>query len=132
MSRNGFRGIKKYSATIGKLTADNVRRVVTKAFETLIRTSPVDTGRFQPNWMGSVGSPDTRTNEETHKVTTGSAPTGAEIAHLAPALRIRLGQHIYISNNLDYAQALENGHSKQAPLGVLHKSAREVESRLRR
>jgi len=37
--------------------------------------------------------------------------------HITP--NITLGKRVFISNNLPYAQAIEDGHSKQAPAGMV-------------
>lgn len=79
----------------------------------VVRRSPVDTGRFRGNNLVSEGSPDYSTTPETDKSGGRTLQQGwAVIAKSKPY------SVIYIQNNLSYAEALENGHSKQAAAGI--------------
>lgn len=70
-------------------------------------------GTFKANWNGSFGQIDYSTTDETD-------PTG-EVSF------VRIGSRIpddptgvyWITNSLPYAEALENGHSDQAPAGMV-------------
>jgi hypothetical protein len=79
----------------------------------IVQRSPVDTGRFRANNQVSIGSAD---YSELSAVDISGAATiqqgSAVIAQGRPY------SVIYIQNNLSYAEALENGHSQQAPAGV--------------
>lgn len=89
-------------------------KIAMEALNRVVMKSPVDTGRFRANWTVAVGRQDLSTTEATDK-------SGA--ATIAAGSQIILGQKgpavIWLSNNLPYAQALENGHSKQAPMGMV-------------
>lgn len=65
------------------------------------RKTPVDTGRLRGNWMLGVNSPN------------------------AEGLSIKLGDVVYITNNLPYARRIEYGYSKQAPEGMLRRTIAE-------
>lgn len=132
MSSLGFKGIEKYVVHIRKISVRELRKVIMTAFRTIVTTSPVDTGRFRLNWNTAIGFVDTRTTEATQSTRLGAPPTGKELENASKGMKAKLGQTVYISNDLDYADRLENGYSKQAPSGVLHRSVREVESRLKR
>lgn len=41
---------------------------------------------------------------------------------------ITLGERVFISNNLPYAEAIEDGHSKQAPMGMVKVTIAEFDS----
>ena len=112
---------------IRKIALDLLRKVTMK--------SPVDTGRFRANWMVGIGAADESTiDEPTSKrgkikykndaVSRGSRVLGGyrDIAQGA----------VHISNNLPYASPLENGHSGQAPLGILGISVEEINAALKR
>lgn len=103
-------------------------------YSSIVRKTPVDTGRARANWNISAGSPDTSTTENTRKT---------------PQPKSRMpevhgDESIYISNNLPYIETLEyggypkdvkkgtynkkngtyevrsvNGYSKQAPEGMV-------------
>lgn len=101
-----FRFTEKTKAAPSKI----VRFVAFFAFERVLLRSPVDTGRFRASWRLSADKPDLTVAT----VADGSEPTSTQaIAGIAPGTH-----HIFITNNLPYAIALENGHSRQAPSGV--------------
>ena len=94
-------------------------------YSSIVKKTPVDTGRARGNWNVSVGSPDTSITENTQpKFKSAESlpnPNGDE--------------SMFISNNLDYIEKLEyggypnppkggkgktvNGFSKQAPNGMV-------------
>ena len=92
----------------------SLREVVIELGNSLIRMSPVDTGRFRGNWQFSVDTPAGGT-------LTDLDPTGTETsARLAgDSILFKAGETAYIVNNLPYAIPLEYGHSDQAPGGMV-------------
>jgi hypothetical protein len=109
---------------------DQLKKVTLAAFAGVVKRSPVDTGRFRGNWNGAKETPDLSTVDAGQNTQQGGAITQRESANLTPALQAKIGEDVYITNNLDYAQRLENGWSAQAPGGVLHITAREIQSKL--
>lgn len=73
-------------------------------------------GRFKNNWYVGLDSQPTETND-----TPDASGQGSNTRGLAVLEVFRVGQvnSIYFTNNLPYAQALENGHSNQAPGGMV-------------
>ncbi|HCK7131167.1 TPA: hypothetical protein N0X16_004056 [Enterobacter hormaechei] len=73
-------------------------------------------GRFKNNWYVGLDSQPTETND-----TLDASGQGSNTRGLAVLEVFRVGQvnSIYFTNNLPYAQALENGHSNQAPGGMV-------------
>lgn len=69
-------------------------------------------GRFKNNWYVGLDSQPTETNDIPDASGQGSNSRGLAVLEV-----FRVGQvnSIYFTNNLPYAQALENGHSNQAP-----------------
>lgn len=115
---------KKALAVQQKIALDALRLVVKK--------SPVDTGRFRGEWQLSL----TRTTKLTNRLDKrrrGTNPNGdvvaQEAANIASADPYGV---IWLTNALPYAEALENGHSKQAPQGVLALSLTELRARIAR
>lgn len=90
------------------------REVVIELGTSVIRLSPVDTGRFKGNWHLSIDNIESVTFDEVD-------PTGQDaIASLiASASDLTAGQAAYILNNLPYAIPLEYGHSAKAPDGMV-------------
>lgn len=73
-------------------------------------------GRFKNNWYVGLDSQPTDTNDIPDASGQGSNSRGLAVLEV-----FRVGQvnSIYFTNNLPYAQALENGHSNQAPGGMV-------------
>jgi hypothetical protein len=91
-----------------------VRKIAFDMFRRVVIKSPVDTGRFKSNWQVAIGSIPAGTLELNDK--TGAA-TISQVT--AATLGFKAGEVIYLVNNLAYARALEYGHSKQAPAGMV-------------
>lgn len=73
-------------------------------------------GRFKNNWYVGFDSQPTESNDTPDASGQGSNSRGLAVLEV-----FRVGQvsSIYFTNNLPYAQALENGHSGQAPGGMV-------------
>ena len=73
-------------------------------------------GRFKNNWYVGLDSQPTETNDIPDASGQGSNSRGLAVLEV-----FRVGQvnSIYFTNNLPYAQALENGQSNQAPGGMV-------------
>lgn len=84
----------------------------------LVNGSPVDTGRFKGNWQVTANKP------ALHSINNYDREGSKTIAEGKRAIyaMMRGGgavRSIWFSNMLIYANALEYGHSKQAPAGVM-------------
>lgn len=90
----------------------------------VVMKSPVLTGRFRGNWSLTIGS---ISNTTTETVDPSGGPT---IARAQGALSAYAAQEgfpmIYIQNSLPYAVPLEDGHSKQAPNGMMALTVAEL------
>lgn len=113
-----------FSAVIDKviqktgLTAEKViRRVALDAFVRCIKKSPVDTGRFRGNWNVGINTSDTFYDvDKKDKQPYDSPPSPERFAEgQVQTLKAKVGDTIYITNNLPYAVPLERGYSRQAP-----------------
>ena len=73
-------------------------------------------GRFKNNWYVGFDSQPTQSNDTPDASGQGSNSRGMAVLEV-----FRVGQvsSIYFTNNLPYAAALENGHSTQAPGGMV-------------
>nr|WP_323615363.1 HK97 gp10 family phage protein [Pseudomonas putida] len=90
------------------------QRVMIEIGASIIRLSPVDTGRFRGNWQFTVDTPASASLDNYD-------PQGHEtIAKLvADVQHLSYGQTAYLVNNLIYSIPLEYGHSGQAPKGMV-------------
>lgn len=90
-----------------------------QVIEDLVRLSPVDTGRFRGNWQITFNEPAFNSLNAYDKVGNETIKAGQRAISVYKNTRGAGITSIYFSNMLVYANALEHGHSKQAPAGVL-------------
>ncbi|WP_421560828.1 MULTISPECIES: HK97 gp10 family phage protein [unclassified Pseudomonas] len=93
---------------------DVFREVVIEIGTSVIRLSPVDTGRFKGNWQFTVGAPSSQSIDIFDKA--GHETIATLVAEVS---KLEAGQVAYIVNNLVYGVPLEYGHSDQAPAGMV-------------
>lgn len=94
-----------------------MRQVSMKLFSAIILGSPVDTGRFRNNWFAESGpSPSRETTTYTGKQGTAAINRVSKVITEARQLG---WTELTLTNNLPYAQRLEYGWSKQAPVGMV-------------
>lgn len=90
-------------------------------FAGVVQLTPVDTGRARNNWHMSLHTPDDVVLESLSGGKHGDPPA---MAHLSEQQQIlaglnEVGVMVWIQNNLVYAPVLEQGHSGQAPQGMV-------------
>ena len=112
-----------------------VKGTAIKLFSAVIKSSPVDTGRFRANWTAAGVQPSTVTTDMTDK--SGAAATSAMVNYINSAK----GQTVFtMANNLPYAHVIEyggypgdgpntvGGFSKQAPQGCVRVNVARFEA----
>lgn len=109
-----------------KVEIKKVRKTYAFAlYSSIVKKTPVDTGRARGNWNITVG----------HDDTTASTRTKPQFKSVDEVPKVEGDETIYISNNLPYITTLEyggfpnppkkgtgktvNGYSKQAPEGMV-------------
>lgn len=119
-----------FGKQIPKIAKQAQDALVVKALVGVVRKSPVDTGRFRGNWQIST-SGDVAPIDRLDGSPRGADPStlSDELAKVPaiPAFGI-----VYVANGLPYAQRLEDGHSKQAPLGMVALTLAELEAEVAR
>lgn len=103
----------------GKITQEQattiVRKITLELDSAVVLSTPVDTGRARGNWFPSVDNPVTTVDlASTDKSGAGSVQRATAFIAMSP-----IGHTVWLSNNLDYIEKLENGSSKQAPNGMV-------------
>lgn len=77
-------------------------------------------GRFRANWQYGDGAINSTTTEETDRKSYASEEAAAEGSGLAGKVDAKAGGKVhYLTNSLPYAIPIENGHSRQAPFGLV-------------
>lgn len=111
-----------------------VRRAAAQLYSDIVQRTPVDTGYCRRNWQVSADPPPSGVIGEHPKKTKGHPATGTLDPLYSPqgaqtAIPIAKGvTMIWIVNNVVYAEALENGHSRQAPYGMVRLSIAQLEA----
>lgn len=90
-----------------------IRYIAIQILTAIDIAAPVDTERFRNNNLVSLQHPDFGISDNVDPNGTIAVQRGIGVISKAANYGV-----IYIQNNLPYAEALENGHSQQAPTGV--------------
>lgn len=98
---------------------DTVRRVALAATQTLITSTPVDTGAARSNWQVGLGGP---VDDVREPLATGASATGPAISAAQEEIAGFVEGELYISNPLPYIGRLNEGSSSQAPEGFVEKA----------
>lgn len=110
------------------------RRTTMELWNEITKRTPVDTGRARSSWNLSIGRPNTAVPPEgppgqgKHK--DKPSPPVEPVNPVPPLEKVDGEEIIYITSSLPYIERLENGHSKQAPVGMVMVSAKTVVARI--
>lgn len=103
--------IRRRAQTIIKRAREVTQGAALIADRTLVLATPVDTGRARANWNVGIGVLDTRERDPD--------PSGqAAIERGKQVIASYTTGTIVIANALPYIEALDQGHSAQAPNGM--------------
>lgn len=118
--------VAKFAKLTNASMDETGRAIVLELFSSVIKDTPVDTGRARGNWQTSLSSP-----KDGEVSRSGSAPAIAEVA--AESAKFGMGKVIYLSNNLPYIYRLEFlGWSKQSPDGMVRKNVARIQANVRK
>jgi len=100
---------------------DTRDRLAAKTFQNLIYANPVDTGRSRASWYITLNEPSSE------KLPPGSYSLKVALEHetIPPGGKL---SPVYITNNQDYIQALNEGKSKQADAGWVESAVERAEA----
>lgn len=120
--RDMRRAEKKIEETLEK----SIRGAAIEIFGEIIRLTPVDTGRLRLNWQAQLNSPDNTIVEGE------DGSKGAAIANMVNEVsKYTLDdESIWFTNNLPYAERVEDGWSQQAPSGMVKVTIKAFEAEL--
>ena len=102
---------------VPKKAAQLQTKIALEALRRIAEKTPVRTGRAKGNWIPTIGSPAPDTIESFDKTKSGSMVVARGRAILT-ADRPPFST-VYITNNVNYIEYLEEGSSKQAPAGMV-------------
>ena len=106
--------IQAFVAKAKKNPETVMRSVSLKLFSAIIKASPVDTGRFRGNWQTTGVTPATGLIAGVDRNGNKAVNSAATFITNAPGWNT-----FTLTNNLPYAERLEYGWSKQAPVGMV-------------
>ena len=106
--------MKRATLNINLKSEKVVRSVALQLFGAIIKDTPVDTGRLRSNWQTNIGAPSNGTITAFDK--NGTLAVGLLKTEVG---FYKIGEKIFLTNNLPYASAIEDGHSKQRPNGMV-------------
>lgn len=104
------------SRKLGRAMSRGVAKLTLDITANLIEDTPVDTGWARANWVPSIGRP-TRGVEGSRENVTRSRQEAGQARVLG--FDIRRTGIVYVTNNVPYIEALNDGSSSQAPAGFV-------------
>lgn len=114
------------------------RDIALEATTLLVARTPVDTGFAASNWIPTEGAPATETVGSKLNVNT-TAPVAAAQGLVAlrgagrsPTTGRFRARRYFVSNNVPYINALNDGSSTQAPTGFVQQAVAEAVARVNR
>ncbi|AUR91909.1 neck protein [Vibrio phage 1.167.O._10N.261.51.F2] len=130
--------LKKESANITKALEDTVRIAAISFFSGVITRSPVGNvslwktdyppksyvgGRMRSNWFLTFDTPSNKTTSNTNEA-------NQRLSDVAGIEQRDYSDTYILTNNLDYSEAIESGHSTQAPAGVVAPEYSKIQQQL--
>jgi hypothetical protein len=99
-----------------------VRRLLLVLFMSLVRMTPVDTGRARNAWATGLNAPPDYVPAE------GLGQYPAPQPPISEAERFRLNMILWLVNNVQYIGILDEGWSRQAPAGMTSVAFADLEA----
>lgn len=113
--------VEAYAKKAGASLDETSRAIVLELFGSVIKDTPVDTGRAKGNWQTTIGAPANSTVDRL-----GESEALADVSQQTASFGA--GKVIYLSNNLPYIYRLEyDGWSDQAPAGMVRKNVARIQ-----
>jgi len=98
---------------LNELAEEEIKKFTGDLFRAAVKFSPVYTGSFRASWRVSFNIPR---EDVTNRDNPAAPIRGASFRWPSG---FKLGDTVIVSNNQPYAERLEYGWSKKAPLGIL-------------
>ena len=112
-----------------RVTGRVIQKITLDLQANLIESTPVDTGWARANWVAGIGKPLLPLQPEGGRRTSGEVHSAAARQSNATVgvLRYTLRHgRVFMSNNVSYIEALNSGHSAQAPAGFVQQAIRKA------
>ncbi len=112
----------RIAAHLAGVALRKAQAVAMYALGSLVMKTPVDKGQARGGWTAGIESPVPSPDREDPTGQTAIAEGQAVIAGA------KFGEKIVLSNNVPYIGPLNDGHSKQAPNGMVEGTMAEIQS----
>lgn len=106
--------LKKFGAVTNEQANTIFKKVIVDLDSRIVMGTPVDEGRARANWFPSLNAPSSAITDDVDTMGEVAVASAQRIASAA-----KLGDVAWMTNNLPYILKLENGHSTQAPAGMV-------------
>jgi hypothetical protein len=128
---NFDRDLKAFGDRLGINLTTVVKKVGFDLFRSIVMKTPADTGRARASWTIAIKQPDRTVAPEGLNTSAVSSPDALAAAKATQGLTaLQPYEPVWISNNLPYIGPLEQGHSKQAPNGMVALSIEEIQAQM--
>ena len=118
--------LKAFSDAVGVTVGAATQKISIQIHDGVIDKTPRDTGRAAGSWGISLDTPgDYQLPEGDYG---GSGRAAKSQQKVLSKLQKDPYHEVFIYNNLDYIEALNMGHSRQAPAGFVEITLAEVEA----
>lgn len=101
--------MSRFIKTMEKDLSNAIKGISNQVLNSLVKKTPVDSGHMKNSW-----------NLTENKINTSVGGSVRE--------KISGKKDVYITNSVPYALAIEHGHSKQAPKGIVKLTVNELKS----
>jgi hypothetical protein len=120
--------LRQFAETVPERFLALHREIAVNLFAEIVSRTPVDTGYARANWWPSVTNPSAEiTGPRFEQGIGGDAAAALSLARLADSLGALPAYGVFwIANNVEYIGALEDGHSGQAPEGMVRVSIADI------
>ena len=109
------RGLREFGLNVKDKSKQHVRDISSEVLRDIVNGTPVDTGHAVANWHVNLGAPDGKEINDIDPGRSSTISAGENIIRNCDPH----SQVIFIENNLKYISSLEDGHSAQAPSGMV-------------
>lgn len=126
-------GVDDFNAALDKFAKEVVpeavaevqQKILLDVAEGAILATPVDTGRARGGWQTTIGAP---TEEDNNRVDSSGNAALTEARRAAQS--VKPFSVVFLQNNVEYIEHLEEGTDKTPPIGMLRRSIQRVEGAL--
>lgn len=102
---------------ISAFVREKTRQSAIKIFEYCVKYSPVDSGSYRASWTISDSPQSYWAGRQPEGVVLPPPPTPSKLS-------TKFYHPFYVSNGAPYALRLEQGHSDQAPFGIMRQAVK--------